>query len=101
MSTEIDRRDFHRVRVDSLCTYTAKNQDIPTQATLKDLSSSGMLLWVNQAYAIGEQLKVCITPLNPITPGLSATIEILRCEEVDIELSYKRFSIACKTLSMS
>jgi len=101
MSKTEERRDFHRVILDSLCTYSSNSNEHPVQATLKDLSSSGMMLWVAGEFALGDTLKVTITPLNPITQGLCAEVKVARCKLLDIDLPYPRYALACSILSMT
>ncbi len=75
----IEKRGFIRMEIN--CAAKIEFQGIePVEAVVKDLSATGMQIWVNSPIPEGCVGTVRIEPDNNLTPPLQADIEIIRCE---------------------
>ena len=59
------------------------NADEVSGAIVKDLSSGGMLLWLEQKVEPGVRLNIEVMPGKTITPPLSAEVNVLRAYELE------------------
>ncbi len=88
----IEKRDYIRMEVD--CAARIELDGIePLSAIVKDLSATGVLLWVDTKIPSGSVGTVSILPGKNITPPLSAEIEIIRCEPLSNDPT--TFAAAC------
>ena len=65
----------------------------PLAAIVKDLSATGLLLWLDSKIPSGSLATVSILPGKNITPPLTAEIEIIRCEPLKEDPT--TFAAAC------
>ncbi len=93
-----EKRDFYRMAVDCAARYRVKGGDTVQQATVRDLSASGLQLRTDQELASGAILNVEIRPAREITPPLHAVAKVIRC--TPSEESGGGFSIACSIEQM-
>jgi hypothetical protein len=77
-----EKRDFHRMGIDCPAQFRIQGADEVSDAIVKNLSASGMLLRTTIEIDPGTPLLVHIVPMNSITPPLSATVSVLRSEPV-------------------
>lgn len=75
-----EKRDFHRMGIDCPAQFRIQGADEVSDAIVKNLSASGMLLLTSIEIDPGTPLLVHIVPMNSITPPLSATVSVLRSE---------------------
>jgi hypothetical protein len=80
MKKYAEKRDFHRMGVDCPAQFRIQGADDVTDAIVKNLSASGLLILAPLEISPGTQLLVHIVPANAITPPLSATVSVLRSE---------------------
>ena len=74
----IEKRDYIRMAID--CKARIEFQGIePLEATIKDLSATGLLMEVGAPIPSGSIGSVSVIPGKNITPPLHAEIEIVRC----------------------
>lgn len=94
-----DQRNYHRMKIDCPAKFEAIGGNQPlTGAVVKNLSSGGMLILVEDNIDAGSQLRITIEPVSSITPPLTADIEVLRCTAIpDGEGA---FSAACKIITI-
>lgn len=74
-----EKRDFHRMQVNSQITITTSAGDTLT-GTCMDLSATGMQLSVDRALSLGEELKTRLEPASDQFPPLETVCEVVRCE---------------------
>lgn len=91
-----NKRDHHRMSIETEAEYRSANGSGYTNCMVYDLSASGMLLMTADAVNEGAVLNVRITPNHPITPPLDAEIEAIRCSEKEDG----RFEVACKIVEV-
>jgi hypothetical protein len=78
-----EKRDFQRMAMECPARFRMHNAEEINGAIVKDLSSGGMLLWLEQEIAVGERLNIEVMPAKAITPSLSAEATIIRCYELE------------------
>lgn len=74
-----EKRDFHRMQVNSEIEITNSKGEVFT-GTCRDLSATGMQLFVDRPVAVGEELKTVLHPTGDAIPPLETVCEVLRCE---------------------
>lgn len=94
-----EQRNYHRMPIDCPARFETEGKYNPVSgAVVKNLSSGGMLLMVEEELVSGAILRITIEPVKAITPPLTADIEVLRCTPIpDSEGAY---SAACKIISI-
>ncbi|MBW7470280.1 PilZ domain-containing protein [Marinobacter sp. M216] len=75
-----EKRDFHRMQVNSEIELTDSNGEKFT-GICRDLSAAGMQLFVKRPVAVGEELKTLLHPTGDQIPPLETVCEVLRCEQ--------------------
>lgn len=74
-----EKRDFHRMQVESEIEVTdSKGQTFA--GTCRDLSATGMQLFVHNPVAVGEELTTILHSNSDQFPPLETVCEIIRCE---------------------
>ncbi len=92
-----EKRDFHRMSLDSALDYQLEGSAEQRQGRVRNLSARGMLFVAGESLSPGQKLKVVLTPPNPITPPMSANARVLRCDEVEAENGEQRsWLVACE-----
>ncbi len=86
-----EKRDFYRMAVDCAARYRVDGAGSVQNATVKDLSASGVQLRTGHEVDSGATLNVEIQPGKAITPPLHAVAKVIRCTPTDDG----GFSIAC------
>ena len=74
-----EKRDFHRMRVDSDIEITDSKGNT-FAGTCRDLSATGMQLLVDRPVAVGEELTTVLHSSSDQFPQLETICEIIRCE---------------------
>lgn len=88
----IEKRDYIRMEVD--CAARIQLDGIePISAIVKDLSATGVLMWLDAQIPSGSIGTVSILPGKNITPPLTAEIEVIRCEPLKEDPT--TFAAAC------
>lgn len=95
MQDFLEKRGFPRMITDCSARYSASDASPSTEGMVKNLSGSGMMLWTKEPQSVDDELRVRITPLNPVTPPLEAIVKVSRCEQVDDEDVSYQFALAC------
>ena len=74
-----EKRDFHRMRVNSPIEITDSRGNTFT-GICRDLSATGMQLQVDREVAVGEELKTVLAASGDQFPPLETVCEVIRCE---------------------
>ena len=74
-----EKRDFHRMQVNSEIKITASDGRTVT-GICRDLSGTGMQLYVEQPAEIGEEFATLLPSSNENFPPFETSIRVLRCE---------------------
>ncbi len=93
-----EKRDFHRMTIDSTAQFQINGSGKMDEAIVKDLSSGGILLWIKQKVKPGSELSIVIQPGKDITPPLHAKVEVIRCDP--IEEGSDTYAAACSMLEI-
>ena len=94
----IEKRDYIRMEVD--CPARLNFEGIePMEACVKDLSATGLLIWLKIPVQAGSVGSVSLVPGKKITPPLNAEIEVIRCEPAAEDPQY--YSVACSIKTIS
>jgi len=88
---EEERRAALRVAVSCKFDYSEQGSGHAKNATLNNLSTSGVAFQANEYIELGALLDVRLEPGNTLTPPLDATIEVIR---VDSSEDLRSFNIA-------
>ncbi len=95
MQEYAEKRDFPRMVVNCDAKLIQEGSGETYEAFVKDLSGSGLLIWVDRTVETGSILSIEIKPGSDITPPLSARIKVIRCQPMD-DAEAGRFSVACQ-----
>jgi len=74
-----EKRDFHRMRVDSHIHIT-DSQGHSQIGICRDLSATGMQLSVSHPFTLGDILKTRLESADARTPALETECEVVRCD---------------------
>lgn len=74
-----EKRDFHRMQVNSEIEIT-DSQGNHFKGVCRDLSATGMQLYVDREIAPGEELQTVLHPSSDQFPPLETVCEVIRCE---------------------
>ena len=94
MSEYTEKRDFHRMSLDSALDYQREGDSERKQGRVRNLSARGMLFVAPEELQPEQRLTLVLTPVNAITPPMSARARVLRCDAVE-EDGERRWLIAC------
>jgi len=98
MVDSADKRDFHRMSIDSDMTVKSMKTSEVFIARVKNLSATGLQFHTSHELTEGEELDVSIEPgKTGITLPFHAVVQIVHIEEVIPE---KEYSIGCKIKEM-
>ncbi len=96
MSDYIEKRDFLRMSIDSALEYRITDDKEVYQANIINLSGNGILFKTSHDITPGIQIGVTITPVNDITPPLSADVRVIRCDN----LAEDEYHVAAEIINM-
>lgn len=74
-----EKRDFHRMQVNSRIEITNSRGETVI-GICRDLSAAGMQLFVDNAIAVGSELKTRLEGADDQFPPLETVCEVIRCE---------------------
>ena len=98
MVDSVDKRDFHRMNIDSNATVSIADSNETFTARVKDLSATGLQFHTSHQLIEAQQLSVYIEPgKTGITLPFSAQVEVIHVEEVEPE---KEYMVGCKIVEM-
>ena len=76
-----EKRDFQRMAMDCSMEYQLSNDSKPCEGKVINLSAKGILFSSRYAVQAGDSLAIKLTPVNKITPPMSADILVARCDQ--------------------
>ncbi len=77
-----EKRSYTRMNVDCKLTYRFIDSDQHHFGQCANLSGAGIAFFTEKEIELGKALEVKITPLNRITPPMTAYIEVVRVNKV-------------------
>ena len=78
MSEFDEKRDYSRMSINCNLTYKLADSDIIKNGRCTSLSGSGVSFIADSNYDIGLAMEIKVLPENPITPPMTAFVEIVR-----------------------
>lgn len=76
-----EKRDFQRMSLDCSLDYQKFGEDRVYQGKVKNLSATGILFIASDSLPLGVKIQIILTPVNDITPPMSAEVKITRCDK--------------------
>lgn len=95
MSEYAEKRDFQRMAIDCVLSFSIKGGSETYDGNVINLSSKGILFTSTEAVKDGSDLSIVLTPSNSITPPMEADATITRV--IDNESVYE---IACTIIKI-
>jgi hypothetical protein len=78
-----EKRDYIRMDVDCDITYKLADSDDLKTGRCTSLSGSGVSFVADSAFDVGLAMEVNVLPKNPLTPPMTAFIEVVRSTAQD------------------
>ena len=82
MTEYSEKRDFQRMTLDSTLEYQMENDSKVHHGIIRNLSAKGLLFTTADIIPLGTKVLVTLTPVNNITPPMSASVNITRCDKI-------------------
>lgn len=86
-----DKRDFKRMTVDCAVKFKSLESEHLYDGVAKDLSASGIALYSQQSFSVGDKLEVFVRPDKQVVPPLDAVVEVMRVDA----LPDQRYLLGC------
>ncbi len=80
-----EKRNFFRMNLDCSAEYVINGSAASKMGTVTNLSGDGISLIADESVDPGTEVRVQIKPENEVTPPLDIVMEVLRCEQQDIQ----------------
>lgn len=90
MSEYAEKRDFQRMAIDCVLSFSIKGKPDTYDGNVINLSSKGILFTSTEAINEGSDLGIVLTPSNSITPPMEADATVTRVIDND-----SIYEIAC------
>lgn len=91
-----EKRDFQRMALGCSMEYQLANIPGSHEGKVINLSAKGVLFVSGDKVQTGDRLSIKLSPVNNITPPMSADIEVTRCEKQ----SDSEFQVAAKIVQI-
>jgi len=91
-----EKRDFQRMAMDCSLQYKLSDSELVRQGQVINLSAKGILFIADGIIDLGSHVEIKLTPVNTITPPMSANTRVARCED----LGDGRFNIAAEIVQL-
>ncbi|MGD8175347.1 PilZ domain-containing protein [Marinimicrobium sp. ARAG 43.8] len=88
-----ERRDFIRVKVDSPLPAQLFGEQVQTQGMCLNLSGGGMLLSLDQALPLGQEIEVTVASKEGPSPTLRARTRVVRSEPEEEQPNRHRIGV--------
>ena len=74
-----EKRDFQRMSLESELSFIDTDGDTQ-KGVVKNLSAKGIMFTAGQDLKIGDPIEITLTPSNNLTPPMTASVVITRCD---------------------
>ena len=95
MANFAEKRDFLRMAIDCLLSFSRKGEQHSYQGHVVNLSSKGILFTSRDQFEEGDQLDLVLTPTNSKTSPMLASVVVLR-----VTFNDSVYELACEILEM-
>ncbi len=89
-----EQRQYYRMQIECPASFRLVGETDFAGAVVKNLSSDGMLVWMDRWVAPGSSIQMHIEPASSITPSLDAHVRVLRCDRLDVD--DQTYAAACR-----
>jgi hypothetical protein len=96
VSEYTEKRDFQRMFIDCVLSFTIRGESETYNGNVINLSSTGILFTSTEAIKEGSDLSIVLTPSNPITPPMEANATVTRVIDND-----SVYEIACTVVKIN
>jgi len=76
-----EKRDFQRMALDCVMDYQLEKEGQAYLGKVINLSATGILFVTSDSLEIGAKVQIKLTPVNDITPPMSADTLVARCDK--------------------
>lgn len=83
MSEYAEKRDFQRMAIDCILSFSINGESETYNGSVINLSSKGILFTSTEAIKEGSSLNIVLTPSNSITPPMEADATVTRVIDND------------------
>ena len=78
-----EKRDFQRMAIDCVLSFSKAGQIEKFEGNVVNLSSKGILFTTTSSFEVGEELDIVLTPSNSLTPPMHASVQVGRVNDND------------------
>jgi hypothetical protein len=73
-----EKRNYIRMEIDCDISYKLTDSDIVHQGQCTSISGAGVSFITSQNFTLGKAMEIHVIPKNPVTPPMTAFIEVVR-----------------------
>jgi hypothetical protein len=95
MANFAEKRDFLRMAIDCLLSFSKKGEQQSQEGHVVNLSSKGILFTASDQYEEGDQLDLVLTPTNSKTSPMQASVVVIR-----VTFNDSVYELACEILEI-
>jgi hypothetical protein len=95
VSEYAEKRDFQRMAIDCVLSFSIKGKSEAYNGNVINLSSKGILFTSSEAIKEGSDLSIVLTPSNSITPPMEADATVTRVMDNDAV-----YEVACTVVKI-
>ena len=95
MANFAEKRDFLRMAIDCLLSFSRKGEQDSYVGHVVNLSSKGILFTASDEFEEGDQLDLVLTPTNSKTSPMLASVVVIR-----VTFNDSVYELACEILEM-
>jgi len=96
MNNFAEKRDFLRMAIDCLLSFSKKGDKQSFEGHVVNLSSKGILFTSVNEFAEGDQLEIVLTPTNSLTSAMKASVVISR-----VTFNDSVYELACEIVEIN
>ena len=95
MANFAEKRDFLRMAIDCLLSFSKKGEQQSLEGHVVNLSSMGILFTASDPYEEGDELELVLTPTNSLTSPMEASVVVSR-----VTFNNSVYELACEIIEM-
>jgi len=95
MSNFAEKRDFMRMAIDCLLSFSRRGEQQSFEGHVVNLSSKGILFTAIDQFEKGDQLELVLTPTNSSTTPMEASVVVSR-----VTFNDEVYELACEITEM-
>ena len=96
MNNFAEKRDFLRMAIDCLLSFSKKGDKQSFEGHVVNLSSKGILFTSVNEFAEADQLEIVLTPTNSLTSPMKASVVISR-----VTFNDSVYELACEIVEIN